>query len=537
MNTYSIGGGMQQKTTTSSNAHSNKINTENIPSEILIKYIEKLILSDLPEDNKQKIFSELIEKYTIETMLNLTLQIPLSFEFLLKFKELFFSNTSKNIPKKKVQTIGMFYFRIKQGGIEKAMSLIIEHLSPLGYKFVLFTEEPPSPEDFPYPKDMPRYIINPLDFNLFKTAIEIHDIDIFINHQHWDHKYILLNFYMQYLHIPYILFTHSSPFFTDHLYEFLTLNYSTADVLLCLSNSIQKLYSHINPNTIYMLNYLTFDPALCPQSPCNNKNILFLGRIAEEKKPILIIKAMPYILKKHPDTILYIVGSIDYEGSLELQKCLELVNKLNLQNSIIFIEHQKDVSPYFLNSSIHIMPSKNEGMPIVWGEAKAHGVPTIITRMDYLEMNQYKGHMIAEQEDPISLANAIIYLLDNPSYLKQMGQEAKESLQNFTTNNVTERWLSLFTHIEQGTLSTSDLITNSDSIKENTDLFSFYLSTTKQLHDTTKQLHDTTNHLTNHLINNDKWYRFGQLSKKQKIKKIFNILLKKTLSLFTFSNK
>lgn len=60
----------------------------------------------------------------------------------------------KNIfPRKsgKIRTIGLYYFRIYNGGIEKFLSMIIPVYIKMGYRVVLFTDEYRPELEYPTP--------------------------------------------------------------------------------------------------------------------------------------------------------------------------------------------------------------------------------------------------------------------------------------------------------------------------------------------------------------------------------------------------
>lgn len=62
---------------------------------------------------------------------------------------------------------------------------------------------------------------------------------------------------------------------------------------------------------------------------------------------------------------------------IEQQKCVDLVNRLNLSDYIDFIESTDDVRSYMLHATAFLMCSKNEGLGRVTVESMYYGCPVI----------------------------------------------------------------------------------------------------------------------------------------------------------------
>ena len=58
-----------------------------------------------------------------------------------------------------VRTIGVYYFRMRNGGIERVLSILLPMLLELGYKVILLTEEAATTEDYPIPETIERVLL------------------------------------------------------------------------------------------------------------------------------------------------------------------------------------------------------------------------------------------------------------------------------------------------------------------------------------------------------------------------------------------
>ncbi|EHN71537.1 group 1 glycosyl transferase [Aliivibrio fischeri SR5] len=98
----------------------------------------------------------------------------------------------------------------------------------------------------------------------------------------------------------------------------------------------------------------------------------FAGRLVRSKNIHLILETLPYI----NDYTLDIIG----EGP-ELQSLQLLVNKLNIQDRVLFIgaKSQRDLADWYRNIDCLIYPSESESLGLVPIEAMACGVSVILS--------------------------------------------------------------------------------------------------------------------------------------------------------------
>lgn len=89
-----------------------------------------------------------------------------------------------------------------------------------------------------------------------------------------------------------------------------------------------------------------------------------------------LIKAMPEVLKKFPDTILFICGSGELMNELE-----ELKNSLGLQDNVRLLGMVDNdvIWKYYAVSDLYVLTSVLEALPTVVVEALACGTPAVMT--------------------------------------------------------------------------------------------------------------------------------------------------------------
>jgi glycosyltransferase involved in cell wall biosynthesis len=152
-----------------------------------------------------------------------------------------------------------------------------------------------------------------------------------------------------------------------------------------------------------------------------------IGRLCLEKGQEFLINAMPMIKKHFPDTKLIIVGEGELRDLLE-----ELVDKLNLNNSV-FLPGFRDDIPLILNSfDIFVLPSLTEGMPNSLIEAMACALPCIVSNIPSCSELIEEGinGLLVEKENSTMIADNVNYLLQNSEIAKKMGIAARKKIQN-----------------------------------------------------------------------------------------------------------
>ena len=170
-------------------------------------------------------------------------------------------------------------------------------------------------------------------------------------------------------------------------------------------------------------------------------NLLWVGRLCEQKQPTSALAAFALALKICPNITLTMVGG-DIKGIKALQK--EAL-RLGILEKVEFVPERPDINEYWGKADIHLLTSICESFCLVWAEAKAAGIPTVMFDLPYLELAEDKrGYIAVEQRNVKALADAIIALVNDGKRRLRMGCEAKASLAPFNDEAVWESWVRVF---------------------------------------------------------------------------------------------
>ena len=166
-----------------------------------------------------------------------------------------------------------------------------------------------------------------------------------------------------------------------------------------------------------------------PAKPCSpglNQNVLFLGRLDENKRPDMLMEASRDVLKESPDMQLFFGGDGDL-GHYEI-----IAKELGIADRCEFVgwvtgEKKEEL---FSRSGIFCLPSKYEAMPMSVMEAMAHGLPVVATRVGGVPQLIEDGAdgVLIDVDDVESLGKSLRQLMGSAGERTRLGAVAREKI-------------------------------------------------------------------------------------------------------------
>jgi glycosyltransferase involved in cell wall biosynthesis len=151
--------------------------------------------------------------------------------------------------------------------------------------------------------------------------------------------------------------------------------------------------------------------------------IAWVGRLSDEKKPLLVAEIARTVAKTHPNCYFLMAG----EGPVR-PLMAEAIKDYDLTKQIILLGNCDDVSGLMQESNIVLLTSEMEGYSITLVEAQALGVPVVATQVggNGEVVQQGKTGLLVPYDAQVAdhLAEAINQLLGSPKRLTAMRQEA-----------------------------------------------------------------------------------------------------------------
>lgn len=164
--------------------------------------------------------------------------------------------------------------------------------------------------------------------------------------------------------------------------------------------------------------------------------VLTVGRLAiseRYKGHDLMLQAWPAVLRRVPHAVYWIVGDGDDRARLEARS-----RELGIADSVRFagVLSSNDLNACYDACSVFAMPARTElnaavprgeGFGIVFLEAMAHGKPVVAPSdgapAEFIRSLEHG--LLVNSENPSEIAEAIVFLLNDPERAQQMGQCAK----------------------------------------------------------------------------------------------------------------
>jgi len=167
--------------------------------------------------------------------------------------------------------------------------------------------------------------------------------------------------------------------------------------------------------------------------------LLTVSRLMDRKGQDVVIKALPSVLKKYPNTKYILIGTQDF--GYEEENLRNLARKLNLKKNIIFLGYVPDdnLIDYYNSCDIFILTPREiktdnyidaEGFGIVYLEAGSCEKPVIASNTGGVPEAVIDGEtgILVEPENFEETANAIIRLLENSELGKKLGKNARKKV-------------------------------------------------------------------------------------------------------------
>lgn len=217
-----------------------------------------------------------------------------------------------------------------------------------------------------------------------------------------------------------------------------------ADLIVTLTKQDKNFYleKYGNINVEVIPNFITSIPL--ERADVKSKVVLAVGRFTYQKGFDRLIDIW-YLLKQNEcgsDWKLRIIGDGVDKDSIKKR-----ILDLSLQNSVEVLDATNDIERYYKTSSIYVMTSRFEGLPMVLLEAKSYGLPIIsfdcITGPQEIVKNNEDGYLIPNGNNDL-MVRGLQNLIQNEKLRADLSNNAYINSSEFHLIQILPLWYRLF---------------------------------------------------------------------------------------------
>jgi len=161
---------------------------------------------------------------------------------------------------------------------------------------------------------------------------------------------------------------------------------------------------------------------------------LTLARLVKQKNLPLLVRAFSNVAKKFNQAILLIVGR-----GPEKRKLVNLVNNLNLEDKVEFIDWTDNVYSYYNLADVYVLSSNYEGWGRVIIEAASCELPIIMTDVGCAGevIKNGESGLVTPVNNREKLEQAMIKLIADKGLREKLGRMALKSISNLLNQGET----------------------------------------------------------------------------------------------------
>lgn len=217
--------------------------------------------------------------------------------------------------------------------------------------------------------------------------------------------------------------------------------YGNIDYLVVLTEGLRKAYSSFIPKNsktkvICIPNMIVNYPKKL--ADLNNKQIISIGRIVKLKRVDEIVD----ISKNFPDWDFVIIG--DGDQFSDIKKMVDDKKASNVK--LLGAMKNEEALRYLQQSSIFIMTSETEGLPMVLLEAFSYGVPAVCYLTDSgvsdIVDDDENGYIIKNRNQK-EMIEDLRELINNKKKRKEFGHNAYQKAKLFNEKEIIKKWLDI----------------------------------------------------------------------------------------------
>jgi len=167
-------------------------------------------------------------------------------------------------------------------------------------------------------------------------------------------------------------------------------------------------------------------------------DVLFVGALRKQKHPETLVEVIAALAEEFPMIRGCVVGDGPQRMAVEGH-----AQALKVTDRIMFTGYQENVYRYYATSRVLLVCSEHEGFPLVFSDALAAGVPSVVTAcgdIEDLAKDGYNCFVIPEYSDIPSFVSAVRRILRNRTLWRRLSNNALSTAQVLKPEVVSKEW-------------------------------------------------------------------------------------------------
>jgi len=177
------------------------------------------------------------------------------------------------------------------------------------------------------------------------------------------------------------------------------------------------------------------------------KRIVSLANLREQKNHFLLLEVAQKVQLSHPEWTFHLVGK-DFEDNYS-KEIKNLILDFNLQNNVFIYGSKQDVGNILEQSTIAVLTSKSEGLPVALLEYGWSAKPIVVTNVGEIPLliqDGVNGFMVEAGNVPL-FCDSLVELMESETFQNDFGKALQETVKiNYSEKNVINQYLAWLTN-------------------------------------------------------------------------------------------
>lgn len=173
------------------------------------------------------------------------------------------------------------------------------------------------------------------------------------------------------------------------------------------------------------------------------KRIVCLANLRPQKNHLLLLDVAQKLQKSYPDWSFHLIGK-DFEDSYS-EAIRQSIAERKLQENVFVYGSRNDVSNILKQSTIGVLTSKSEGLPVALLEYGFHKLPVVVTNVGEISSIITKENgLLIEDLNADAFLSAIRNLIDDENLRTKLSENLCHTiLENYAEEAILEKYFAL----------------------------------------------------------------------------------------------